>query len=153
MQAIEDFFRGIQEYVWGSWAWGVLLIAGLILTIRFKGFQITKFGHVLDRTIIDVFRKQENKHNPTVGQGDISPWQASMTSFCTTMGVGTLAGTATAIGWGGPSAIFWMWVVGFFGIATKLNEVILALHFRSKNAKGEVLSGPFAYMEKGLGKK
>jgi len=107
----------------------------------------------MNNTIIDVFRKPENKKNPTQGKGDITPWQSLMTSFAGTMGVGTLAGTATAIAWGGPGAIFWMWVVGFFGIATKFNEVILACHFRGANAKGEILSGPFAYMEKGMKKK
>ncbi|MCL1936592.1 MAG: sodium:alanine symporter family protein [Defluviitaleaceae bacterium] len=153
MQAIEDFFRMIQPYVWGPAAWSVLLGAGLILTIRFKGFQIFKFKYFLDYTIIDTFRKPENKKNPTTGDGDVSPFQASMTSFAATMGVGTLAGTATAIGWGGPGAVFWMWVVGFFGIATKLNETILAVHYRGRNKKGEVLGGPFAYMELGLKQK
>lgn len=153
MQAIEDFIREIQKWVWGPAAWAVLLGAGIILTIRFKGFQLKYFGHIMDVTIIDMFRKPEKKKNPTLGQGDVSPWQAVMTSFSGTMGVGTLAGTATAIGWGGPGAIFWMWLVGFFGMATKVNEIILTLHFRSKNSKGEVLSGPFAYMEKGLKKR
>jgi len=153
MQAIEDFFRAIQNWVWGPLAWAVLLGAGIILTIRFKGFQFTRFKHIMDVTIIDMFRKEEKKKNPIIGQGDVTPWQAVMTSFSGTMGVGTLAGTATAIGWGGPGAIFWMWVVGFFGMATKVNEIILTLHFRSKNSKGEVLSGPFAYMEKGLNKR
>ncbi|MCL2560561.1 MAG: amino acid carrier protein [Turicibacter sp.] len=153
MQAVEDFIRTIQDWVWGPPAWAVLLGAGIILTIRFKGFQFTRFVHIMDVTIVDMFRKPEKKKNPMIGQGDVTPWQAVMTSFSGTMGVGTLAGTATAIGWGGPGAIFWMWVVGFFGMATKVNEIILTLHFRSKNSKGEVLSGPFAYMEKGLNKR
>jgi len=153
MQALEDFFRGIQEWVWGPAAWAILLGAGIILTIRFKGFQIRRFTHIMDVTIVDMFRKPENKKSPVIGDGDVTPWQAVMTSFSGTMGVGTLAGTATAIGWGGPGAIFWMWIVGFFGMATKVNEIILTLHFRSKNDKGEVLSGPFAYMEKGLKKR
>lgn len=153
MQALEDFIRAIQDWVWGPPAWAILLGGGIFLTFRFKGFQIRHFAHIMDVTIVDMFRKEENKKSPMTGQGDVSPWQALMTSFSGTMGVGTLAGTATAIGWGGPGAIFWMWVVGFFGMATKVNEIILTLHFRSKNSKGEVLSGPFAYMEKGLGKR
>jgi len=153
MQAIEDFFRAIQNWVWGPAAWAVLLGGGIFLTFRFKWFQFTRFKHIMDVTIVDMFRKPEKKKSPMIGQGDVSPWQALMTSFSGTMGVGTLAGTATAIGWGGPGAIFWMWVVGFFGMATKVNEIILTLHFRSKNSKGEVLSGPFAYMEKGLNKR
>ena len=150
MDAATQFLRGIQDYIWGPAAWTVLLGGGLILTIRLKGYQVTRFTHFMNHTIIDMFRKPENKLNPIEGKGDISPWQSLMTSFSATMGVGTLAGTATAIAWGGPGAVFWMWVVGFFGIATKFNEVILACHFRGANAKGEVLSGPFAYMEKGI---
>jgi AGCS family alanine or glycine:cation symporter len=150
MEAVTQFIRSIQDWVWGPVAWGILLVGGLILTIRLKGYQVTKFFHYMDNTIIDMFRKPQNKKNPIVGKGDISAWQALMTSFSATMGVGTLAGTATAIAWGGPGAVFWMWVVGFFGIATKFNEVILACHFRGTNAKGEMLSGPFAYMEKGM---
>jgi len=150
VEAVTQFIRSIQDWVWGPVAWGILLIGGLILTIRLKGYQVTKFFHYMDNTIIDMFRKPQNKKNPIVGKGDISAWQALMTSFSATMGVGTLAGTATAIAWGGPGAVFWMWIVGFFGIATKFNEVILACHFRGTNAKGEVLSGPFAYMEKGM---
>ena len=150
MDAATAFLRSIQEYVWGPVAWAILLLGGLFLTIRLKGYQVTKFTYFMNYTIIDMFRKPENKKNPIAGKGDISPWQALMTSFSATMGVGTLAGTATAIAWGGPGAVFWMWVVGFFGIATKFNEVILACHFRGPNAKGEVLSGPFAYMEKGI---
>jgi AGCS family alanine or glycine:cation symporter len=150
MQAATDFIREIQDIVWGPFAWAVLLLGGFILTIRLKGYQVTKFTYFMNHTIIDMFRKPENKKNPIVGKGDISPWQSLMTSFSATMGVGTLAGTATAIAWGGPGAVFWMWIVGFFGIATKFHEVILACHFRGPNAKGEVLSGPFAYMEKGM---
>jgi AGCS family alanine or glycine:cation symporter len=68
------------------------------------------------------------------------------------MGVGTLAGTATAIAVGGPGAIFWMWVCAFFGICTKFSEAVLAVHYRIKNEKGEVLGGPFLYIERGMGK-
>ncbi|MCL2380075.1 MAG: sodium:alanine symporter family protein [Treponema sp.] len=148
---IETIFRTIQPIVWGPPTWAILLGIGLILSIRTGFLQVTKFTHYLDRTLIDMFRKPENRKNKLKGGGDITPWQAVNTAFCATMGVGTLAGTATAIGFGGPGAVFWMWVVGFFGIATKFSEVTLAVHFRGFNKKGEVLSGPFAYMERGVG--
>ncbi|MCL2205019.1 MAG: amino acid carrier protein [Treponema sp.] len=148
---IETFFRTIQPIVWGPPSWIILLGVGLILSIRTGFLQVTKFSHYWDRTILDMFRKPENRKNKSTGSGDITPWQAINTAFCATMGVGTLAGTATAIGFGGPGAVFWMWVVGFFGIATKFSEVTLSVHFRGFNKKGEVLSGPFAYMERGIG--
>jgi len=153
--AVENFFRMIQPYVWGPATWGLLLFVGLVLSIRLNFMQITKFGRYVDETIIDLFRSPDKKKYgvSAKGEGDITPWQAVNTAFCATMGVGTLAGTATAIGFGGPGAVFWMWVVAFFGITTKFAEVTLAVHFRSKNKKGEILSGPFAYIEKGLGRK
>ena len=153
LEQLEQTIRYVnQNWIWGPPAWGILLGVGLILSIRLGFMQIFKFPHYIDRTILDIFRKPENrKSGPIKGDGDITPWQAINTAFCATMGVGTLAGTATAIGFGGPGAVFWMWVVAFFGITTKFSEVVLAVHFRQKNAKGEILSGPFAYMEKGLG--
>jgi len=151
MDFIESLFRTIQPIVWGPPAWFILLGIGFILTVMTRFYVVTKFGHYVDRTIIDMFRKPENKKDKSTGDGDISPWQAINTAFCATMGVGTLAGTATAIGFGGPGAVFWMWAVGFFGITTKFAEVSLAVHFRGWNKKGEVLSGPFAYMERGVG--
>jgi len=151
---LEMIIRQISGIIWGPPSWAALLLAGLYLSYKTNFLQVTKFTTYVDLTIIDMFRKPENKKAGVVkGEGDITPWQAINTAFCATMGVGTLAGTATAIGFGGPGAVFWMWVVAFFGITTKFAEVTLAVHFRQKNAKGEMLSGPFAYMEKGLGLK
>lgn len=149
---LNNFFQGLSSIVWGPVAWALLLLAGIILSFKVNWLQVTKFGHYMNHTIIDVFRKPENrKSGKPTGDGDITPWQAVSTALSATLGVGTIAGTATAIGFGGPGAIFWMWAVGFFGIATKFSEVTLAVHFRGKNQKGEMLSGPFAYIEKGLG--
>jgi len=146
--------RQVNSIIWGPAAWAILLGGGLWLSIKTNFLQVTKFTTYVDLTIIDMFRKPENKKSGIMkGEGDITPWQAINTAFCATMGVGTLVGTANAIAFGGPGAVFWMWVVGFFGIVTKFSEVTLAVHYRQKNEKGEMLSGPFAYMEKGLGKK
>ena len=147
---IEFFFRTIQPIVWGPATWGLLLLVGLILSFKTNFMQVSLFTRYVDETIVDMLRKNK-KYGAIKGEGDITPWQAVNTAFSATMGVGTLAGTATAIALGGPGAVFWMWVVAFFGITTKFAEVTLAVHYRSKNAKGEILSGPFAYIEKGLG--
>lgn len=155
MEMLENFFNGLSRIIWGPAAWALLLAVGVLLSFKTNGLQITKFFYYMDRTMIDMFRKPERKKmkRTETGEGDISQWQAINAALCATMGVGTLAGTATAIAFGGPGSIFWMWVVGFFGITTKFAEVVLAVHFRGKNEKGEILTGPFAYMEKGLGLK
>ncbi|MCL1990411.1 MAG: amino acid carrier protein [Defluviitaleaceae bacterium] len=150
---LEHFFRRLQGVVWDWPSWAILLGAGLILSIQLNWFQVSKFAYYMDVTLIDMFRKEENKKMPKEGKGDITPFQAVSTALSSTMGVGTIAGTVTAIIVGGPGAVFWMWVVGFFGITTKFCETVLAVHFRTVNEKGEILSGPFAYMEKGLGQK
>ena len=146
---VERFLRILQRVIWGPPVWGLLLFVGLMLSVKTGFMQVTKFGRMFDETFADLFRK--NKKYPQKGDGDITPWQSVTTAFSATMGVGTLAGTATAIGFGGPGAVFWMWAVAFFGMLTKAAECSLAFHFRSKNDKGEIISGPFAYMEKGLG--
>jgi len=153
MEALYNFFRTLQGIIWDWPSWAILLGAGLILSIKLKWFQVSKFLYYMDVTLIDMFRKQEKKKMPRVGKGDITPFQAVSTALSSTMGVGTIAGTVTAIVVGGPGAVFWMWIVGFFGITTKFSETVLAVHFRTVNEKGEILSGPFAYMEKGLKQK
>src|SRR5699024_4969766 len=83
-------------------------------------------------------------------QGDISHYQALSTSLAATVGVGNIAGAALAIGVGGPGALFWMWIVGFLGMATKYSESLLGVKFRRTDAKGEQSGGPMYYLRNGL---
>jgi AGCS family alanine or glycine:cation symporter len=76
-----------------------------------------------------------------------------MTALAGTIGNGNIAGVATAIAIGGPGAMFWMWIVGLLGMATKYSEALLAMKYRVKNANGEYSSGPMYYVERGLGRK
>jgi len=138
----------INGFLWGPPLMILLLAGGFYLSIRTNFLQVTKFTHFMDKTIIGLFRKGEKKDGDV--DGDISPFQALNTAMSATMGVGTLAGTATAIAFGGPGAVFWMWVVAFFGITTKFSEITLATHYRYKNDKGEWVGGPMIYMERGL---
>ena len=85
------------------------------------------------------------------GDGDISPFQALMTSLSATIGTGNIAGVAGAIAIGGPGAVFWMWVIAVFGIATKYAEAVLAVHFREKDGFGNYVGGPMYYIRNGLG--
>ena len=88
-----------------------------------------------------------------VAEGDITPFQALMTSLAATVGTGNIAGVAGAIALGGPGAVFWMWLIAFFGIATKYAEAVLAVHYREVDELGNHVGGPMYYISKGLGPK
>src|SRR5690606_9707027 len=85
--------------------------------------------------------------------GEISPFQALMTTLAATVGTGNIAGVATAIFLGGPGALFWMWCTALVGMATKYAEVVLAVHYREKDDRGEHVGGPMYAIKNGLGKK
>jgi len=138
--------QAIGRLVWGPPTWAFLGFAGLYLSIRTGWFQITRFKTYYGETLGKLFQKKE-----TTGKGDITPFQAFTTAMAATMGVGNLVGSTTAILLGGPGAIFWMWMIGFFGITTKFAEIVLAVHYREVSAKGFFIGGPMKYIEKGLG--
>ena len=122
----------------------VLLGAGVWLTLRLGFIQFRKLGHG-----IDVVR---GKYDDPNAPGDVSHFQALTTALSATVGIGNIAGVAIAIHWGGPGAIFWMWVTAVLGMATKFTEVTLAQKFRVTTNRG-VSGGPMHYIEKGLGEK
>ncbi len=125
-----------------------LLGAGLFLTLRLGFVQVRRFGHGLAVTT----GRYDDPNEP----GDVSHFQALSTALSATVGVGNIAGVAIAIHWGGPGALFWMWITAFLGMATKYSEVTLAQHFRERLSgerawEGSVAGGPMYYIEKGLG--
>ena len=120
---------------------------GLYLSIRTGFIQIRKFPLAMKQTIGKVFEKKEARH------GAITPFQAVCTALSATVGTGNIAGVAGAIAIGGPGAVFWMWLSAFLGMCTKFSEVLLAVHYREKNAQGELVGGPMYYIKNGLGKK
>jgi AGCS family alanine or glycine:cation symporter len=133
-----------------SWVWGVPLIVllvgtGIFLTIRLRWLQVTKLGIALYLGFIK--RKEKG------AKGDISNFQALMTALAATVGVGNIAGVATAVAIGGPGALFWMWITGLFGMATKYSEAILAVKYRTIDKNGKMCGGPMYYIEKGMGLK
>ncbi|HSF40011.1 MAG TPA: sodium:alanine symporter family protein [Thermoanaerobaculia bacterium] len=141
-----------QAQVWvgelSGWVWGwpmlVLLVGtGFYLTILLRGIQFRELGHSLYLALIQ--RKEEG------GQGDISHFQALMTALAATVGTGNIAGVATAIAVGGPGALFWMWVTGLVGMATKYAEAVLGVRYRIVDARGEMAGGPMYYLSRGVG--
>lgn len=136
----------INEFLWGTPSLILLAGTGLFLTFALRGIQFHKLGYA--------FKLAFTKDKEDAGaQGDVSNFKALMTSLAGMIGNGNIAGVATAITLGGPGAIFWMWVVGLLGMATKYAEALLAMKYRVKNENGEYSSGPMYYIERGIGKK
>ena len=131
------------KLMWGPWLLVLLLGTGVWLSIRLNGIQI--------RNIIYAFRLTFSKERE--GEGDISHFGSLMTALAATVGMGNIAGVSTAVALGGPGAIFWMWVTGVVGMATKYSEGYLAVKYRHINEYGEISGGPMYYIEYGLGQK
>ncbi|HET7619681.1 MAG TPA: amino acid carrier protein [Vicinamibacterales bacterium] len=122
------------------WVVGVLLLGGLILTIRTRAVQVRRFR--------DAWRAAFLLPSAQ-GTGALTPFQAFMTALAASVGTGNIAGVATAIVSGGPGALFWIWVYGFFAMSIKFAEAVLGVSFRDTRA-GSVLSGPMYYLRDGL---
>lgn len=133
---------GYNTYVGTYLIMALLIPTGLYFTIRFKFLQVTGFAHALK--IIG------GKYDDPKECGDISHFRALTTALSATVGTGNIAGVALAIYWGGPGAIFWMWVTGFLGMITKYVECSLGLKYRKVHADGSVSGGPMYYMHEGL---
>ena len=132
----------IDDLVWGIPLIALILIVGLLLTLRSKGVQFLHLGKALKF----MFKDEEG------GVGEVSSFGALCTALSATIGTGNIVGVATADCTGGPGALFWMEVAAIFGMATKYAEGLLAVKYREVDENGKVLGGPFNYIEKGLGK-
>lgn len=131
-----------------SWVWGLpLLIAivgiGVYLTLILKGLQFRYLKYALELVA--------GKHQGEGGKGDISHFQSLMTALAATIGIGNIAGVATALAVGGMGALFWMWMTALIGMATKYAEAILAVKYRTVDKRGEMCGGPMYFIEYGLG--
>ncbi|MFD1336747.1 alanine/glycine:cation symporter family protein [Oceanobacillus iheyensis] len=141
-----NILENINDVLWGTPSLILLVGTGLFLTIILKGLQFKRLGYA--------FKVAFTKDKEDDGtEGDVSNFKALMTSLAGMVGNGNIAGVATAVTLGGPGAIFWMWIVGLVGMATKYAEALLAMKYRVKNEDGEYSSGPMYYIERGIGKK
>ncbi|SUO89806.1 alanine/glycine:cation symporter family protein [Streptococcus uberis] len=132
----------VDNFVWGPPLLILLVGTGIYLSIRLRLLQILK----LPLAFRLIFAEDQ-------GHGDISSYAALATALAATVGTGNIVGVATAIKSGGPGALFWMWVAAFFGMATKYAEGVLAIKYRTKDAKGEISGGPMYYIVNGMGTK
>ena len=144
MAAIERFLNQASSFVWGPlFLVPLLLLTGLYLTVRLRGLQFQQLPHALWLGL--VVRREPD------AEGDITHFQALMTALAATVGTGNIVGVATAIAAGGPGALFWMWMTGLVGMATKYSEALLSVRFRTTDARGEQSGGPMYFLEHGVG--
>lgn len=142
LDAFTAWVDKIDGYVWGVPLIAAILVTGLLLTC------VLRLNHLFK--LKDAFKYMFHTEEGT--SGDVSSFGALCTALSATIGTGNIVGVATAIGTGGPGALFWMEVAAFFGMATKYAEGLLAVKYREFTPEGRVLGGPFYYIEKGLGK-
>ncbi len=140
---IQSILNSISDFVWGPPLLILLVGTGIYLTILLRGIQFKKLFYSLWLALVK--RKEEGDN-----LGDISHFQALMTALAATVGTGNIAGVATAIAIGGPGALFWMWITGLVGMATKYAEAVLAVKYRVVDEKGQMSGGPMYYISKGL---
>ena len=141
----------VNSFVWGVPMLIMLVGTGILMTVLTKFFQLSHIGHWWKNTIGGIFSdKRITKHT---GKDDkaISQFQSLCTALAATIGTGNIVGVASALIAGGPGAIFWMWVVAFFGMMTNYSENVLGIYYRRKNSKGEWCGGAMYYLKDGLG--
>jgi len=143
MQAWHAWMNELNSIVWGPAMLALILGTGLYLQVRLRGMPILRIPAGL--RLVWSGRGGDTEH------GEVSPFSALMTCLAGTIGVGNIAGVATAVALGGPGAVFWMWMTALVGMATKYAEVVLAVHYRERDAKGRFVGGPMYAIRNGLG--
>ncbi|MCI5769643.1 MAG: sodium:alanine symporter family protein [Dorea longicatena] len=146
LATIESINNVVNNFIWGVPAMICIVGVGFLLSIRTGFLQIRKFPYAMKVTIGRMLKKRE------ASDGALTPFQAVCTALAATVGTGNIAGVAGAIAIGGPGAVFWMWISALLGMCTKFSEVTLAVHFREKNAEGDLVGGPMYYIKNGLKK-
>lgn len=140
------FITRLSDLMWSPPTMIFIAFVSVYLTVRTRFFQVTNFGYILRRTFGQMFDRSGDQD-----ANRMTPFQATTTSLAGTVGMGNMAGVATALSIGGPGAIFWMWVLAFFGMMTKATEVTLGVHYREVDEHGHVHGGPMYYINKALG--
>ncbi len=144
LNQFEAVLNQLGDFLWGFPLMILLVGTGLWLTLTLRGIQFKALFHALYLALI---KRKEEGDEP----GDITHFQALMTALSATVGTGNIAGVATAIAAGGPGALFWMWITGLVGMATKYGEAVLAVKFRVRDKYNTMSGGPMYYISKGMG--
>jgi len=148
MEQFERVVSWLNNLVWNSpellpLMVVILLSYGIFITLRLGFIQVRKLKHGLQVV--------SGTYDDPDDTGDVNHFQALSTALSATVGIGNIAGVAIAIHYGGPGALFWMWITAFFGMAVKYSECTLAVKYRIQNKDGSVSGGPMYYIERGLG--
>ena len=147
LEVVKSVNGVVNGFIWGIPAMICIIGIGLYLSIGTGFIQIRRFIYAIKHTLGKVFEKKEAE------SGAMTPFQAVCTALAGTVGTGNIAGVAGAIAIGGPGAVFWMWISALLGMCTKFSEVVLAVHFRERNDKGDWVGGPMYFIKNGLPKK
>ncbi|HEX6573195.1 MAG TPA: sodium:alanine symporter family protein [Steroidobacteraceae bacterium] len=145
MQAFTEWMTALNSIVWGPAMLVLILGTGFYLQLRLRGMPVVRIPAGL--RLVWGGRGGDPQH------GEVSPFSALMTCLSATIGVGNIAGVATAVALGGPGAVFWMWMTALVGMATKYAEVLLAVHYRERDADGRWVGGPMYAIRNGLGRR
>lgn len=153
IEMVEKINGAINGFVWGVPMLVLLVGTGILMTVLTKVFQISHFGYWMKHTLGSIFTDRHiTKHTGTEDKS-ISQFQSLCTALAATIGTGNIVGVSSALIFGGPGAIFWMWIVAFFGMMTNYSENVLGIYYRKKNEKGEWSGGAMYYLRDGLGAK
>ena len=151
MQVIEQVNGVINGWVWGPPMLVLMGVVGVLMTLLTGVFQLRHFAFWMKKTIGSIFK--DKKVTAHTKDRTISQFQSLCTALAATVGTGNIVGVAGAIATGGPGAVFWMWVIAFFGMMTNYSENVLGIYYRRRNAKGEWSGGAMYYLRHGLGSK
>ena len=142
MERLNSFIDSVNAFAWGPPMLGMLGVTGVLLTLGLVFMPWRKVGYGFKL----LFDKSD-----AGGEGEVKPFNALMTALSATVGTGNIAGVATAIALGGPGAIFYMWLIALFGMATKYAEAVCAVTYREVDANGMHVGGPMYYLRNGVG--
>ena len=146
LENILDFVSKIDGVLWGMWTKIFIASVAVFLTVKSGFFPLRRCMFILRNTFGKMFKKEGRD-----AKGRMTPFQATTTALASTVGMGNMAGVATALSIGGPGAIFWMWLLALFSMMSKTAEITLAVHYRESDEKGNLRGGPMYYIKKGLG--
>ncbi len=153
MQAVESVNGKVNGFVWGVPMLVLLVGTGILMTCLTKVFQLSHIGHWLKNTIGGIFSDKKVTEHTGKEDKQITQFQSLCTALAATIGTGNIAGVSAAIVSGGPGAIFWMWIVAFFGMMTNFSENVLGIYYRRRNERNEWCGGAMYYLKDGLGSK